>query len=128
MRACLFEKSAVEMGQQAGAHQRGFAAARGADHRQQAAAAERAQDVLALPLAPEKQVRVVGFERAQPRERILPLRGAIGLGWIGRHCAGLRNFTRKGSSVCGSKVSPPRTTRASLVATSSFSGRSGPPM
>src|SRR3712207_8949525 len=62
-------RSAQERGQEPRAHERGLAAARGADDGHEARGPQLRQDLVALAVAAEEEFVLVGLERAQARER-----------------------------------------------------------
>ena len=68
-RAGRRHESAVQAGEQAGAHERRLAAARDADDREEALAGEPRDELVALPVASEEKVRLVLLVRAQADER-----------------------------------------------------------
>ncbi len=76
--------AAVERRDQSGPHQRGLAAARTADDREEAIAAQPPQQFVDLPLAAEEQVVFVRFEGPQAGKRIEGGR----LGGMRRCCRG----------------------------------------
>jgi hypothetical protein len=109
----------VQIGQQAGADERGFSAAGGADHREKAVLAQPPEDLLALSFAPEEQVLFIRLEMPQSRKR-MDFR-------LDRHQEP-PSFSRNGSSASGAKVSLPRRTLASSVSTSSLWSLAGAAM
>ena len=60
----------MEIGQETGADERGFAAAGGANHGHKSVPTQPAEDLLALPLAPEEQILLVRLERPKPGKRM----------------------------------------------------------
>ena len=68
MRAGVAEEPSVQIRQKAGADERGFSAAGGADDRKKPVAAQSPQDLLALPFAPEEQNPPHPSRNAEDRE------------------------------------------------------------
>ena len=69
-RAGAAHRSPVERGDQARTDERGLAAARGADHREEPMRSEKREELGRLSLAPEEQPVLVGMKRSQTWKRI----------------------------------------------------------
>ena len=114
-------RPAVQRGDQARADERGLAAARGADDREQTSRAQAAEQFVDLCFASEKEMIFVWLERPQPRKRIERQ--------LRRHqprpASPPRMRSMKGASDSGEKVGAARMTNASWVRKRSFSAVSG---
>ena len=103
----LGHEAALQRRQQPGPHERGLAAAGGADHGQEAPAGQAPHQLVALLVAAEKEVRLLLHEGPKARER-------IGAG-AGVHRYAPDNWATKGRNTPGSNSRSGRMMETSRV-------------
>src|SRR5262249_30063761 len=102
-RTRLRHRAAVEFGDHAGPHQRGFAAARGSDNRQETGRTQELQQSCSLLLTAEEHVVFVAAEGAETGDRVGP---RLGSGIHHSVSFDRRSDVTKPASKAGSKASP----------------------
>ena len=107
VRPGLGHEATLQRRQQAGPHQRGFAAARGAHHCQEPPAGQAPHQLVALLVAAEKEVRLLLHEGPEARERI----GASPV----VHRYARNSWATKGRNTSGSNSLPARMVDTSRV-------------